>query len=61
MHPMSENDTYEGSEAGYLKIPTVVMFYYSVSPEKGAVWSRLMQNIYYDAHKKEFLLHDLPA
>jgi len=26
MHPMSENVTYEGSEAGYLKIPTVVLY-----------------------------------
>jgi len=58
---MSENVTYGCSEAGYLKIPTVVMFYYSTSSEKGAVWSRLMQNIYYDAQTKEFLIYDFPT
>lgn len=59
MHPMSENVTYNSSEAGYLKIPTVVMFFYSASSEKSAVWSRLMHNIHYDAQTKEFLIYDL--
>ena len=58
---MSENVTYEGNEAGYVKIPTVVMFYYSASSEKGAVCSRLMHNTYYDAQTKEFLFYDFPA
>jgi len=61
MHPVSENVTYEGGKAGYLKIPTVVMFYYSASSEQCAVWSRLMQNIYYDAQTKEIIIYDLPA
>jgi len=61
MHPMSENVTYGGSEVGYLKISAVVMFYYLTCFEKGAVWSRLMHNIYYDAQTKEFLIYDFSA
>jgi hypothetical protein len=58
---MFENVTYEASEAGYLKIPTVVMFHYSASSEKGEVSRSLMHNIYYNAQNKEFLIYDFPA
>jgi hypothetical protein len=61
LHPIFENVTYEGGKAGYLKIPMVVMFYYSAPSEQCAVWSRLMHIIYYDVQTKEIIIYDFPA